>query len=175
MTAPNDLLPQQQYPTARARAMQQLLAETVTSGSRELRGRRRLSLLVAGALTIGVAGTGTAIAYGRLGSAPVTDQHSARCYTVAKYTAGENFPGTTITEADSATTAGRVASAIDVCASLWRAGLLQAGVAAPVRSPSQAVNPVPGLVACTLRDGRAAVFPGPAGTCQTLGLADAAH
>ena len=104
-----------------------------------------------------------------------TDRGSARCYTVLSVGSGPTFTGTTIAAPGRPGSADQVQSALAGCTALWRQGFLVHG--STVRHPPQAVQsaraePVPTLVACTLPDGTAAIFPtkGPF-TCGKLGLA----
>jgi hypothetical protein len=126
------------------------------------------------AVSAGIAaliGAGSAVAYSQLApTAPITDKHSARCYSVASYVSGDDFPGTTIAQPDSSTKAGEVGDAVDACTALWRAGILQLGVRTAVVHPGKNQYALPPLVGCVLPDGRAAVFPAPAGSCIKLGL-----
>ena len=103
------------------------------------------------------------------------DRGSARCYTVPSVGSGTNFTGTTIAAPGRLGSAEQVQSALAGCAALWRQGFLTHG--ATVQHPAQGVQSagaghVPTLVACTLPDGTAAIFPteGPF-TCGKLGLA----
>ncbi|HKN49773.1 MAG TPA: hypothetical protein VJ010_06055 [Actinomycetota bacterium] len=102
-----------------------------------------------------------------------TNHGSARCYTVLSVGSGTSFMGTTIVAPGQVGSPEQVQSAIAGCASLWRQGFLTAG--SMIRHPPQAgqnSGTIPPLVACTLPDGTAAVFPaeGPF-TCGRLGLA----
>ena len=104
-----------------------------------------------------------------------TDRGSARCYTVRSIGNGTTFTGTTIAAPGQFGSAQQVQSALSRCAALWRQGFLSHG--STVQHPSPAVQSagaeqIPMLVACTLPDGTAAIFPteGPF-TCGKLGLA----
>jgi len=133
--------------------------------------RSRKRLLIPAAAGVALIGVGGGVAYSALGgNGPVTDRHTARCYTTAAYSSGDDFPGTTIGVPDSASGPGAVADALDACSALWRAGILQPGSRTAIVSPSQAQYPVPSLVECLLPDGRGAVFPGDTGLCAQLGL-----
>jgi hypothetical protein len=158
------------------RADMRTLLQAAVREARPVRSRRiRYALTGAGAAVL-VAGGG-AVAYSSLSSsAPVVDRASARCYSIASYHAGNNFPGTTVSSASAAGQSGQsqVANALDVCTDLWRQGFLQLGVASVTAHPDTAVaHPVPPLAACVLPDGRAAIFPGGPTTCAHLGLAAA--
>jgi hypothetical protein len=104
-----------------------------------------------------------------------TDRGSARCYTVLDIGSGTTFMGTTIAAPGQSGSAEQVQSALLGCTALWRQGFLKHG--STVRRPPPEVQSaedehVPKLVACTLPDGTAGVFPteGPF-TCGKLGLA----
>jgi hypothetical protein len=49
--------------------------------------------------------------------------------------------------------------ALDVCAAMYRAGIVVDGTVVAPAVPSKVDYPVPDLVACTLRDGVVGVFP----------------
>jgi hypothetical protein len=104
-----------------------------------------------------------------------TDHGSARCYTVWSVGSGRSFTGTTIAAMGRVGSAEQVQSALAECTALWRQGFLVPGSTIrrpPQGEPSGGPGPVPTLVACTLPDGTAAIFPteGPF-TCGRLGLA----
>ena len=104
-----------------------------------------------------------------------TDHGSARCYTVASVGKGRSFTGTTIAATGRVGSAEQVQSALAKCTALWRQGFLVPGSTIrrpPQGKPSGETGPDPTLVACTLPDGTAAIFPteGPF-TCGRLGLA----
>jgi hypothetical protein len=122
------------------------------------------------AVLIVATGGGTAAAYAYLHARPVTDKTSARCYTVPVYTPGFPFPGTTVASAIGGGDVPLIEDALDACASLWRSGELQLGALAVV-DPGASVYPVPALVGCATSRGAAVVFPGPADTCNAVGLA----
>jgi hypothetical protein len=157
-------------PESRRRALRGFMLDQVAASAPSRRSRRPVVLAVVVGAVVAVLGGG--VAYSALsGSGPVTDHGTARCYTVAAYSAGGNhFPGTTVAMADSAAGHGAVTDAVGVCAALWRAGILQSGSAEPLRNPAKAIYPVPALAQCVLSDGSAAVFPGATGLCARLGL-----
>jgi len=103
------------------------------------------------------------------------DRGSARCYTVPSVGSGTNFTGTTIAAPGRLGSAEQVQSALAGCAALWRQGFLTHGATvqhSPQRAQSAGAGHVPTLVACTLPDGTAAIFPTEgAFTCGKLGLA----
>lgn len=162
-------LPEQRV--AELRAELESFARTHPLGKRR-RWRRRSVIGGVGALVVVAAGGGTALAVALLHPRPVTDHSVARCYTVAAYEPHGPFPGTSIAQASAdASQAVRVANALDVCAAMWRAGILQPGAPRPIVHAGQPFYPVPALVGCTLPNGVAAVFPGAPDTCQRLGVA----
>ena len=116
-------------------------------------------------------GGGTAAAYAYLHPRAVTDTGSARCYSEAVYVPGSTFAGTTIASAVGGGSNGTIQDALDSCASLWQVGALSAGAPRGTGPVAGATYAVPALVGCTLPGGMAAVFPGPADTCDQLGLA----
>lgn len=116
-------------------------------------------------------GGGTAAAYAYLHPRPVTNRGFARCYTQPVYVRGANFAGTTVASAVGAGSDGTIQDAVDTCASLWQVGALRLGAPSVVPPVAGRSYPTPALVGCTLPDGAAAVFPGPADTCDRLGLA----
>jgi hypothetical protein len=141
------------------------------------RSRRRVALVISLGLVTAGAGTAAGVAL-TSSSRPVIDHSSARCYTRADLGSGGTFPGTTVgvatrqPAAGGLAPAGEVADALAACAALWRQGFLTLGASSvSTPSPSVADATVPALVSCTLSDGTAAVFPGGADTCLTLGLA----
>lgn len=150
----------------RAAARHQLVA--VAGSSRRTRGKGKKTAMTAGAAAL-VLATGAA-AFAVAEFQPVTDRSQARCYSVAD--ASSEFVA--IGEASRPASTADVQNAVRVCASLFRQGLLQAGVAGVVTSANTAVrHPVPALVACTMSSGIAAVFPGGHRTCAQLGLSSA--
>lgn len=124
--------------------------------------------LVLGVMALGtLATTGAAAAYVATRPASVHDQ--ARCYATASLAGGEDFKGTTVGLAQSADGKTGSASAVELCATVWRAGVVRSD-GGPVPDKLATDLPVPPLVACTLNNGVAAVFPGDARTCEQLGL-----
>jgi hypothetical protein len=131
-------------------------------------GRRRLRRPVPaiGIASVAVATMGAGVA-AYVGSAPATDHTVVHCFT-SLGTRDRDLGTDTNYLSDSH-------DAIETCANLWRAGVLQLGKAQaqvqaiPSMGPLRQDLPAPPLVACTLH-GEAAVFPGDAGTCRRLGL-----
>ena len=159
------LPPSRSLPTNRRYAARRQLEETVGTKKASPR-RRRLILLVAIALIVASAVAGIAL----LRTAPVTDKRTARCYTLAKVGSDKTFSGTTIGVAGPPGSVAHVDDAIASCSDLWRQGFLVPGASGIQRPKPDTSNPVPPLIACTLVDGRAGIFPGDSNTCATLGL-----
>lgn len=165
------LPPEQVLPAERVAVMRAAMeAYAAAHPPRRRWWRRRTLLGGVGALVLLVGAGGTALAVVLLQSKPVTDRSQARCYTVATYTSGKSFPGSSIGEASQGSERGRVENALEVCAAMWRAGILQPGAPRAVVNPGKPQYPVPALVGCVLPGGAAAVFPGPPDTCQRVGL-----
>jgi hypothetical protein len=159
------LPPSRSLPSNRRYAARRQLEETV--GRRRVAPRRRrLILIVVIAVLLSSAAAGIAF----LRSAPVTDKRTARCYTQASLGSGETFSGTTIGAPGIPGSTAQVMSAITVCSDLWRQGFLVPGANGIQRPKPDTSNRVPPLIACTLRDGLAGIFPGDVNTCATLGL-----
>jgi hypothetical protein len=162
------LPPPQSMPSDRAAAMRAQLELFVAADQEPIkrrRQRRRRYLGGFGALAVIAASGGTALAIALLHSKPVTDYSVARCYSVAVFKPGTTFPGTTMA------TTGPVTDAVEACSAMWEAGVIQPGVERALPRPARSAYPVPALVGCVLPGGAAAVFPGPADTCQRLKLA----
>jgi hypothetical protein len=164
--------PGRPLPDLRRQAMRRQLETIIKDWPRRQRKRHALVVGAGAAVLIGTAG---AAAYVQE-SPPVTDKGSARCYTVASLAGGDAFRGTTIAAAGKPGSPAQVTQAVSVCAALWRQGILVPGAAGP-GSPrgGTSAHPVPKLVACVMPDGTAAVFPGDAQTCHTLGLPPASR
>lgn len=117
-----------------------------------------------------------------------TDLASVVCYSAAspdvlKDASSENrvaaaqeegTGGATATKSEPLSLAGT--DPVSACAPLWQEGLLVAGqgeLNANARPDGVADRRIPNLVACTLKEGVAGVFPGDAHTCERLGLPSA--
>lgn len=136
--------------------------------------RRRKRFAVTAGVTLAVLGSGAAAVVSAL---PVTDSSGVECRAVADN--GRAVPGTF---GGNAAQAGRVAepaAAVDLCATLWRTGLLRRGVEGVV-SPEAGADPnaagpypVPSLVACVDQGGGHAVVVVGSGpeACSSNGLA----
>jgi hypothetical protein len=167
------LPPTRDLPPARIDVMRAELEAFVAReepATRWWRKRRTITGGLVFALIVATGG-GTAAAYAYLHPRAVTNTGYARCYSVPLYVSGANFAGTTIASAVGVGNPGTEADALDTCASLWRVGALRAGAPRGTPPIAGATYSVPALVGCTLPGGVAAVFPGPADTCDQLGLA----
>jgi hypothetical protein len=159
------LPPSRTLPTNRRYAARRQLEELVGT-RRPLLRRRRIIFVVAIAAVLGSAAAGVAV----LRTAPVTDKRTARCYTQANVGSGEMFSGTTIAAPGTPGSIGQVNNAMAFCSDLWRQGFLLPGVTGIQRPKPNTSNPVPSLIACTLPNGIAGIFPGDSSSCATLGL-----
>ncbi|MEV6926824.1 hypothetical protein AB0M46_20275 [Dactylosporangium sp. NPDC051485] len=162
-----DLPREREIPPDRLAARAARIEHHVTAAP--ARGRSRL-LLGAGLGAALALSTG-ALAYRQWATPEVTDQ--VRCYTVASLEERDgSFFGTTAGQAQAADGRPQASpSPVEVCAMLWRIGLLRPGQLQP-NPPAEDGReyPVPPLTACTLPNGIAAVFPGDERTCLRLGL-----
>ena len=175
-----DDVPARPIPTARALADKAMLLEMVRATTvAPPRRVRRPRLFVLSVVTgLGLTGVTAAAAFSYLAPRSASIHDSARCYASVSSATGGHFPGTTIAMARP--TDGLILdtslAALQTCADLWHRGFLtSAGFAAPdvPRGPDglpPADKPVPSLVACVLKSGQAAVFPGPTTVCAQLGL-----
>lgn len=134
------------------------------------RARKRIAITAGAAVGLAALGTGAAAALDKLQARPVTDTQIARCYSEAVLGHGGDFPGTSISQAGTSRGPAQVRDALDVCASLWAAGILQIGNPSVVNHPPAGPHVVPSLVACTMHDGTAGIFPGSSDVCVRLGL-----
>jgi hypothetical protein len=164
------LPPSRSVPSNRRYAARRQLEDVV--GKKKASPRRtRLILLVAIALVLASAVAGITL----LRTAPVTDKRTARCYTAMSIGSDKTFSGTTIGVAGTPGSVAQVDDAMASCSDLWRQGFLVPGMTAIQRPKPNTSNPVPSLVACTLPDGIAGIFPGDSNTCAKLGLPLAAR
>jgi hypothetical protein len=170
----------------RRTAVRDLLVEEVARSKRPWwRRSRRTATVSVGALALVLAG-GAASAYVAF-KAP-TNLASVVCYSAAspevlKDADSENK----VAAAQEEKPAGAGATAtkprplagkdpVAACTPLWEDGLLVAGdqkLNPNARPDGVADRRVPNLVACTLKEGVAGVFPGDADTCERLGLPSA--
>jgi hypothetical protein len=134
--------------------------------------RRGFTFTAATVIALGGGAAAAAVVY-QLAPQHATVSSHGRCYWQVSDEFGDDFPGTTAaTDADDkGWTPDVVATLVDGCAAIWRAGAFQEGkpgIRSEVRSAGD--YPVPPLVACVLPGGEAAVFPGDPATCADLGL-----
>ena len=157
----------QQMPVlpARRREAARRQLEQVVARSAGAKRRRRSAIVAVGAVAV-VVSTGAA-AFAVAQYRPVTNTTQARCYTTAN-PSGTNY--TTVADASRPGSQGQVRNALAVCAVLYRQGFLRIGAPGVVRPTGGGTHSVPRLVACTMSDGTAAVFPGGPATCARLGL-----
>lgn len=180
MNDPLPVLAPRPLPAAHRVALRRELADIASGRRRPDRRRGGRRVYLATGLSAAVLATGGWVVYSRLGSAPVTDHSTARCYTRAEYSPGAHFPGTGVsmadhTAADGHEVKGQVRDALGLCADLFAQGFLQVGSThiPVIANPGPGANrPIPPLVECVLPDGTAAVFPGTGNLCARLGLAD---
>ncbi|MEV0392165.1 hypothetical protein [Polymorphospora rubra] len=167
-----DLPPQRPMPAVRAQARQVRIEQYATPPTPARRKERltRALVIATAASTVLIGGTATAYVAFRPASTPVEDQ--TRCYTKESLDGGDSdFYGTTVGKAHAADGSRAAAAAVDLCAALWQQGLLELGSKQVSEPGTGSTNrPVPPLVACTLDNGLAAVFPGDSDTCSRLGL-----
>ena len=132
-----------------------------------------------GAVTLVLAG-GVATAY--VAFKPASNKASVLCYSAAslksdhvsgmRVAVAQRMPAAT-SSSDSGTVA--IDDPVAACSQAWQDGLLTADGTHVVQPNSATAAKVPTLVACTLREGVAAVFPGDPLTCERLGLPQTAR
>jgi len=167
MNQPGPLPSFRTLPEHRRQAIRQQLETAVAEPVHQHSHRLAIISGIAAIVLLGT-GAGT-VAY--IHAQPITNKTEARCYTTASLAGGNNFRGTTIAEAAPPGSKGQVDNALSVCAALWRQGILAPGTGPRANSTNTSANHhVPPLVACTMPDGTAAVFPGDGRTCARLGL-----
>lgn len=181
MTMLDDLPDRLEPRAARAAADKAVLSSIVVEPRREhfswakSGGRRKLSgrVIVVGALVAGVLAGGGAAAAVLLAPQRPTVFDQARCYSEPSSDFSDAFPGTSITTPTEVGQSGPIDvpdQALDACSAVWRQGLLVYGSPHVLSGPGTSDNRVPPLVVCVLPSGEAAVFPGDAETCASLGL-----
>jgi hypothetical protein len=174
------VLPARRRAAAR-RQLEELVASSARSAGsgRQGRGRRRgigqrvrHPAVVAAIITAIVLGTGVAAAV--VAFRPVTNHSSVRCFSAPRWS-GAYY--TTVAEPGKGLTRAAIRHARNVCAALFRQGVLKPGakVGRPARSPGR--HHAPPLVVCVGSNGTAAVVPGRSApkTCGQLGLQPAAR
>jgi len=127
--------------------------------------------VIAAVMAAIVVGTGAAavVVFG-----PVTNHATVRCFTAPRLSGGYDL---TVAAPAGPSAPGRIRHARQVCAAMFREGIVKLG--AKVRMPSRGAvrDRAPRLVVCVWGDGTAAVVPGRAAreTCEKLGLQAAAR
>ncbi len=163
------VLPARRRAAAR-RQLEELVARSATSARR--RRRTRPPAVIATVTAAIVLGTGAAAAVVVL--RPVTNHMSVRCFSAPRKSPAYY---TTVAEPARVSTPAGIGHARQVCAALFREGILKLG--AKVTPPSRPAvrHRAPRLVVCVWQDGTAAVIPGrvPSETCAKLGLQAAAR
>jgi hypothetical protein len=139
--------------------------------------RRGVTFTATTAIALGGGAAAAAVVY-QLAPQHATVASHGRCYWQVSDQFGDDFPGTTaVTDTDDkGWTPEVVATLVDGCAAIWRAGAFQEGKPG-INSDVASANdyPVPELAACVLPDGEAAIFPGDPTTCDDLGLPALIH
>lgn len=137
------------------------------------RRRLRWAIPVGAALLAGAAAAAANLAT----SAPATVSNLVRCYSVGQLTTNvAQYTDTSMASSPGHPATDESASAraaIGACAGLWQTGFIRPGTVGANTNQNGHFQ-VPGLVACVLQDGRAAVLPGNGQTCRDLGLPDLA-
>jgi hypothetical protein len=151
-------------PEPRRSAARAQLEEVVRQSVTARRFSRKSKWIISGSALLCVTVVACTVAVAATLNVPNKTQ--ARCYTVDKV-AGFHVG---IGMASRSAKPGQVRNARSVCAALYRAGNLKAGVAGINPKPGSGNHRVPPLAACVLPDGTAGVFPGGPGTCARLGL-----
>jgi hypothetical protein len=141
-----------------------------TGRQRVARRTARYVAIITGASALLIGSTAAAYVAFRPATVPIVDQ--VRCYSKASLEGGDtDFYGTTVTHAAAPDGTRNAGTAIEACSPLWRQALMRINdkqVGGP--DTGRFDHPVPPLVACTLDNGVAAVFPGDERTCARLGL-----
>lgn len=162
------VLPARRREAAR-RQLEHVVKRSAKTGRRVRPSGRRPKPAVLTAV-VAVVAIGAGAAFAVVQDQPVTNRSGARCYTVPDPNSSDY---TTIAVAGSPTPGKPVplSDALSVCALLFRQGFLRPDGAGIERFPDTSkVHQVPPLVACIMRDGTAAVFPGSHGICERIGL-----
>jgi hypothetical protein len=136
------------------------------------RGRRRVTVVVVGAVAVTAIGGGLAVALSKLRP---SEPSVVRCFAVATTEVDDAELGFDLGVAASpgGAVASVAAQAIDQCGQAWSRGELSSTAPYLPQDFPGGGQPVPHLVACVLPAGFVAVFPGPVGTCAALGLPEA--
>ncbi|HEY8454234.1 MAG TPA: hypothetical protein VIL34_01455 [Actinopolymorphaceae bacterium] len=158
----------------RRAALRRLLEEEVRKTYQPWWRRSWRSFTVGGGALTLVLASGAATAY--VAFKPAEDKASVLCYAAPDLDS-DHLPGARVAVAqdmpagaeDSESGTIAITDPLATCSQAWRDGLIGPE---GVREPPEptATHQVPNLVACTLEEGVAAVFPGPPSTCERLGL-----
>lgn len=153
-----------------------LRAHIAESAKEPAKKRRRIITIVVPSVLLAIAVTGAALWLVK----PVTDQGAVHCFARAEIDWFGGYPGATVSMADPNAEQVPVDDAIALCAQVWKDGLLDPDAADGTprdydgrpRYNEEHDSPVPTeLTVCVMRDGTAAVLPGPATICSRAGLA----
>lgn len=168
-----NLPPERTMPEARMLTRERHIVDFATARAGRQRATRRTAryvALIAGASTLLIGSTAAAYVAFRPATVPIADE--VRCYSKASLEGGDqDFYGTTVTHAKAPDGTRNAGTAVESCSALWRQALMRLDdkqVGGP--DTGRFDHPVPPLVACTLDNGIAAVFPGDTQTCARLGL-----
>jgi len=135
-------------PTTSRTIRQRLLVEHAAASARPRRaGRRaiRFAVIAGASSVLAIGGTAAAYVAFKPASTPVADQ--TRCYSTASLKGGDtDFSGTTVGLAHAADGSTRAAAAVDLCAALWRQGILQLNSPVVGAPSGDATAAVPALV-----------------------------
>lgn len=171
MTDVEHVPPARDLPPERKAALRDFLVAEVARPRPWWRRSRWLALSsVIGGTTVVLAG-GAAAAY--VAIKPATDQYSVVCYSAARL---DDVAQVRVAAAREDSADGqphppvRISEPLAECAELWRVGMLRPGAEQKASVDPKAAHDVPSLVACTLDDDTAGIFPGGAETCERLGL-----
>lgn len=154
----------------RTAAIERMLVENIRNEprTRAVWGRRRA--LAWTGIGIGFIAAATTAGALLLGSQEVSDTEIVHCASRAEVTANGELPGSAATITADSSRPGRVADALGLCTEMWSSGALEPGFD-PLRADNPPGNVPADLTVCVMGDGSAAVVPGRAGVCETLGLA----
>jgi hypothetical protein len=137
----------------------------------DARPKRRRWWIGGGVVGVAAVAAGTTIAAtGVLSPQHATVHDVVACYAVATLSQSSDVRvfATNLSVPDQA------AYAADTCGFEWEDGILHLDkpyITDPANNGAPAGLPVPPLVACVLKDGMVAVYPGDSTVCRTLGLA----
>ncbi|HEY6738932.1 MAG TPA: hypothetical protein VI076_08785 [Actinopolymorphaceae bacterium] len=183
MTGIEEVPPERSMPRDRKEAIRGLLVEEISRPAPWWRRSGRSMTIGTGVVALVLVGGGAAAAY--VAFKPVSNPNTVQCYAAASRDAASTVPQVAVakswTEGEPAVTEPvPVSDPVKACQVLWDYGILrpdstkvhQPENPAEVRpgNPAGTSRRAPRLVACTLDEGVAGVFPGDASTCERLGL-----